>query len=210
MSHDEMPQGGLISALESLAETAPEDGLSLGEFVDALGERAFGIILFAFALPVSIPFLYGVPQVVAFPMMFLALQMLAGRDEPWLPSRFRERNLSLESLQRMARGGRKWFGWLETLARPRLLVLSAAGAERVIGLVFTVFCASIMIPLPATNTTPGIAIAIASLGLVTRDGLLILLGLVLGTAWIALLIFVGDAALSMMKDVVTSWLSGSA
>ena len=35
---------GLISALEEIAQSAGEDGISLGEFVDALGERAFGII----------------------------------------------------------------------------------------------------------------------------------------------------------------------
>lgn len=199
---------GLISALEAIAEDAPADGLTLGEFVDALGERAFGIILFAMALPISIPFLYGVPQVMALPMMALSAQMAMGRDEPWLPSRFKTRPLSRASLEQMARGGRKWFGWLEALARPRLTWLSGPTAERLVGGVFVLFCTSILIPLPATNTTPGIALAIAALGLLTRDGLLVLAGLVLGTAWITLLLtlflFFGDAAIDVLKDFIRS------
>lgn len=205
---------GLISALEEIAARAPDKGLSLGEFVDALGERAFGIILFAMALPISIPFLYGVPQIMAVPMMALSAQMMLGREEPWLPGKFKQRQIDKAGLDRMATGGRKWFGWLEALARPRLTFLSGPTAERVVGLVFMIFCASILVPLPATNTTPGIALAIAALGLLTRDGLLVLAGLVLGLAWVTLLVtlflFFGDAAVDVLKDFIRGLLgSGS-
>lgn len=204
---------GLISALEEIAAAAPDEGLSLGEFVDALGERAFGIILFAMALPISIPFLYGVPQIMAVPMMALSAQMMLGREEPWLPGKFKQRQIHKTGLDRMAAGGRKWFGWLEALARPRLIFLSGPTAERVVGLVFVIFCASILVPLPATNTTPGIALAIAALGLLTRDGLLVLAGLALGLAWVTLLVtlflFFGDAAVDVLKDFIRGLLSSA-
>jgi len=195
---------GLIGALEQIADGAGEDGMSLGEFVDALGERAFGIILFAMALPVSIPFLYGVPQVMALPMMALSAQMLMGRGEPWLPARFKASRLEKRGLTRMATGGRKWFGWLEALARPRLTVLSGPTAERLVGGVFVIFCTSILIPLPATNTTPGIALAIAALGLLTRDGLLVIAGLLLGMVWIALLLVFGHTVIDVIKTYLQS------
>ena len=108
---------GLISALEDIAAAASEDGMSLGEFVDALGERAFGIILFAMALPISIPFLYGVPQVMALPMMALSAQMALGREEPWLPSKFKTRRLDKAGLERMAQGGRTRSGVAATPCR---------------------------------------------------------------------------------------------
>lgn len=199
---------GLIGTLEAIAETAPEEGLSLGEFVDALGERAFGVILFAMALPVCIPFLYGVPQVMALPMMALSAQMMMGRPEPWLPSSFKTRQIEKRGLVRMAHGGRKWFGWLEALARPRLTALSGPTAERLVGGIFVLFCASILVPLPLTNSTPGMALAIGALGLLTRDGILVFIGLILGIAWIALLItlfsFFGGAAADVLKDFVRS------
>ena len=201
---------GLIGSLELIAETAPEDGLSLGEFVDALGERAFGVILFAMALPVCIPFLYGLPQVMALPMMAVAAQMAMGRSEPWLPTGFKARRIDKAGLLRMAQGGRKWFGWLEALARPRFTGLSGPTAERFVGAIFVLFCASILVPLPLTNSTPGIALVIASLGLLTRDGLLVVAGLLLGIAWITLLITLfslfGAAAADVLKDFIRSLL----
>jgi len=199
---------GLIAALEAIAAGAPGEGLTLAAFSEALGERVFGVLLFALAIPVCMPFLYGVPQVVALPMMAIAAQMAAGRETPWMPQRFSERVISKAGLERMARGARKWFGWIEALARPRFTLLSGPMAERLVGGVFVLFCASILVPLPATNTTPGIGIALASMGLITRDGLLVLAGLVLGTAWIALLIIgfavFGTAFISVLKDFLTS------
>jgi len=205
-SEEAAPSGGLIAALEEIAADAGEGGLSLGEFSHRLGERVFGVLLFALAIPVCMPFLYGVPQVVALPMLAIALQMAAGRSEPWMPRRFAERQIGKAGLNRMATGARKWFGWVEALARPRLLILSGATAERIVGGVFIVFCASILVPLPATNTAPGIAIALASIGLITRDGLLVVAGLVLGTAWVGLLIvgfvFFGTAFIDLLKDFI--------
>ena len=199
-------QMALTEALAIIADNAPADGLTLGQFSHALGERVFGALLFALAIPVCMPFLYGVPQIVALPMMAIAAQMAAGRPHPWMPRSFRDRPLEKASLVRIARWSKKWFGWLETLARPRLAFLSGPTAERLVGAIFVLFCASILIPLPATNTAPGIGIAIASIGLLTRDGLLVLAGLVLGLLWISLLIigftFFGAAFIDLLKDFI--------
>ncbi|MBL4537372.1 MAG: exopolysaccharide biosynthesis protein [Oceanicaulis sp.] len=196
----------LTAELARIAHASPEEGLSLGAFSDALGERVFGALLFALAIPVCMPFLYGVPQIVALPMMAIAVQMAGGRAHPWMPKSFRNRQLDKPGLVRIATWSRKWFGWLEALARPRLSVLSGPTAERIVGGVFVLFCASILVPLPATNTTPGIAIAIASIGLITRDGLLVLAGLVLGVVWVSLLVvgftFFGAAFIDVLKTFI--------
>ncbi|MGD9409782.1 exopolysaccharide biosynthesis protein [Thiohalocapsa sp.] len=200
------PRRGLIAALEVIAAEAPAEGLTLHEFTQALGERAFGLMLFALAIPVCIPLLYGIPQIVSLPMIAIAVQMAMGRPEPWMPQRFGERRLRKSGLEQMAAGARKYFGWIETLARPRLLLLSGPTAERVVGAVFVIFIASILIPFPATNTLPGIGIAMASIGLITRDGLLVLAGIAIGIAWITLLLVgiavFGPAFIDLFKDFI--------
>jgi len=205
-SDEAAPRGGLVAALQVIAEQAPEEGMTLHEFTQALGERAFGLMLFALALPVCVPLLYGIPQIVSLPMMAIALQMAMGRSEPWMPQRFGQRVLAKAGLQQMAAGANKYFGWIERIARPRLLVLSGPTAERVVGAIFVVFIASVLIPLPATNTLPGIGVAIASIGLITRDGLLVLAGLAIGTAWILLLVVgiavFGPAFVDLFKDFI--------
>jgi hypothetical protein len=206
VSDEAAPRRGLIAALEVIAADAPAEGLTLHEFTHALGERAFGLMLFALAIPVCIPLLYGIPQIVSLPMIAIAVQMAMGRPEPWMPQRFGERRLSKEGLMKMAGGASKYFGWIERLARPRLLLLSGPTAERVVGAIFVIFIASILIPFPATNTLPGIGVAMASIGLITRDGLLVLAGLAIGIGWIVLLLVgiavFGPAFIDLFKDFI--------
>ena len=189
MSSTEIPtEKTLLQTIEALAAGAPENGFSLREIFDQLDESAFGAGLFLLALPCCIPFLYGVPQVVSLPMMALAAQMAMGREQPWMPEKFGHRKIDRKGLTQMATGGRKWLGWIEHIVRPRLTVITGKRSERVIGLFLCIFCASILVPLPMTNTVPGFAVAIASFGLMQKDGLMVIGGLIIGTAWVSGLI----------------------
>ncbi len=198
ISEDSLPKPSLIEAIEKLAEDAPEEGITLKELTHSLGDQAFGAALFILALPCCIPFLYGVPQIVSLPMAAIAAQMVMGRKEPWLPSKFAQRKISKEGLQNTAKGGRKYFGWVEKLSRPRLTFLTSAKLERVIGFILMIFCLSILTPLPSTNTVPGFAVAMVSFGMLERDGLLTTGGLLLGSAWIAILVTVGTTGLKLL------------
>lgn len=188
----------LIEALEKLAEDAPEEGITLKELTEALGDQAFGAALFILALPCCIPFLYGVPQVVSLPMAAIAAQMVMGRKQPWIPSKFANRMIKKEGLEQTAKGGRKYFGWVEKLSRPRLTFLTSSKLERLMGLILVFFCLSILTPLPGTNTVPGFAVAMVSFGMMERDGLLTTGGLILGTAWIGVLLTIGTASLKLL------------
>lgn len=178
----------LLQILETLASEAPEQGLSLREIFDHLDESAFGAGLFLLALPCCVPFLYGIPQVVAVPMLALSLQMLAGRAELWLPEALGRRRIDKAGLLRMAHGGRRWLGWIERLTRPRLTLITGSRAERVIGAFMVCFSISILLPVPLTNTVPGFAVAVASFGLMQKDGLAVIAGLVVGAVWVGALI----------------------
>ena len=196
------PPRTLLQSIEAMSGEAGPEGFSLRQIMDRLDERAFGAMLFVLALPCCVPFLYLVPQIVSLPMMALAAQMAWGREEPWLPTRLAARKIDRHGLMNTARGGRKWFGWVEAIARPRLTFLTGAGSERVIGAVLCVFCASILVPLPMTNTVPGFAVALASFGLIQRDGLLVIVGLVLGSVWVSFLVTVAIVGLDTLRGLI--------
>ena len=185
--------------LEALAKSAPTDTVTLGWILDQLHERAFGLFLLVLALPCCIPFLYGIPQIVSLPLMFVVAQMVIGRRVPWLPERLRARSITSASLADLAQRAGPWLRKVEALSHPRLGPLTRPPLDRVLGLALLVFSASIMVPLPGTNTVPGIAVALAAIGLLQRDGLLVGVGVVLGTAWIATLIFAGATLASLVK-----------
>ena len=193
----------LLQSIEALAGDAGPDGFTLAEIMDRLDERAFGAMMFVLALPCCVPFLYLVPQIVALPMMALAAQMAFGREEPWLPSGLAKRRIDKAGLTNTAKGGRKWFGWVEAISRPRLTFLTGAGPERVIGAILCLFCASILVPLPGTNTVPGFAVAMVSFGLMERDGVLVSGGLVLGVLWIAILVTSFLVGVDLLSEVAS-------
>ena len=206
MTETALSQRTFLQSLEAMADEADTEGYSLHYILDRLDERAFGAALFLLALPCAIPFLYLVPQIVSLPMMALTLQMLAGRNEPWLPEKFGTRKIDKAGLTRMASFGRKWFGWLERISKPSLTWLTGKKSERVIALFLTVFCASILVPLPSTNTIPGIGVAITAFGLMSRDGRLVILGMLIGMAWVSLLVtaaaFGFDAATDLIRTLL--------
>lgn len=189
-----------ISArLDRLAADAQGAQVSLAWVLGQLHERAFGLFLLILALPCCIPFLYGIPQVVALPLMFMALQIVAGRRTPWLPERLGARRITAESLTSLASRAGPWLRRIEAISKPRLSVLTRPPLERVVGAALVLFSASILVPLPGTNTVPGLAVVIVAMGLLQRDGVLVILGAVLGTAWIASLIFAGATLASLLK-----------
>lgn len=172
----------------------------LGDVIDQLDERAFGFLLLLLALPCCLPFVYVLPQIVALPMLALAGQMAGGRHHPWLPKSLHERSFSVTAFQNILTRSAKYVGWVERIARPRLLAVTSKTGARLVGALLLIPTASILLPLPSTNTVPGIGVAIASLGMIERDGALVILGLLIGLIWVGLLGFLGFEAAHIIKD----------
>lgn len=200
----------LHDILDELKTTAPESDAdktaALGDIVERLDERAFGFLLLLLALPCCLPFVYLLPQIVALPMLALAGQMALGGRHPWLPKKLADRRFSIPEFARVLTRAQKYGGWVERIAAPRLRPVTSQFALRVIGALLLVPIASILTPFPLTNTVPGIGVAIAALGLIERDGVLLIGGLLIGFVWVFLLVFLGAETLQLLK----AWLTGGA
>ena len=187
-------------------KTAGEDDpqARLGDIIDRLDERAYGFLILLLALPCCLPFVYLLPQIVALPMLALAGQMAAGRRHPWLPKSLQERTFSIPAFEKVLARAEKYVGFIERIARPRLKPVTSHVGARIVGVLMLIPTASILVPLPSTNTIPGIGVAIAALGLIERDGVLVILGLIIGFAWVALLGFLGLEAASLIKNWISA------
>lgn len=185
--------------LVQLGQDAESDQVSLEWILKQLHERAFGLFLLILALPCCIPFLYGIPQIVSLPLMFVSVQILLGRRVPWLPEKLAARTVSAEGLRSLSNRAGPWLRRIENLSRPRLSVLTNPPLDCIVGGALVLFSASILVPLPGTNTVPGFAVVIVAMGLLQRDGILVILGSVIGTSWIVSLIFAGATLASVIK-----------
>ena len=185
-------------------ENAAEPTAALGDVVTRLDERAYGFLLLLLALPCCLPFVYVLPQIVALPMLALAGQMAMGGKHPWLPKKLNDRRFSVPEFAKVLHRAEKYGGWIERIATPRLKPVTGRKANRIIGALLLVPITSILLPLPLTNTVPGIGVAIAALGLIERDGVLVVGGLLIGFIWVFLLVFLGAETLQLLK----AWLTG--
>lgn len=190
-------------------EAGPPEGPSatLGEIVDRLDERAFGVLMILLCLPCIPPFIYILPQIVSVPMMALSLQMAAGRQSPWMPAKFRERRFDLSEFNKVLDQVEKYLRWLEKIARPRFPAVTGRLGARIAGGLMTIPSFSVMLPLVGANTVPSIGMTIASLGFIQRDGLFVILGLVIALGWVLLfatvILLFGVEALEIAKTWLT-------
>ena len=178
------PGRSFISVLQAIDAGAGDDGVKVSGIVDRLDERAFGLLILLLTIPCLAPGLPGA-QIIAIGIFLLALQVVLGRREPWLPGWFMRAQVKKSWISSIAGFADKRLRWTEQLARPRLRFLTTGLGERIAALIMVL--AAITVMLPITNTIPSVALTLLSLGLIQRDGLFILAGAAVALGWITLL-----------------------
>lgn len=166
----------LSQVLRDLAQEPGAERISIGDLLAALGDRAVAALLFVFAVPNIVPTPPGASTVLGAPLLILALQLTFGR-RPWLPAVVRRQSMSRDDYQKLAARITPWLERAERLLRPRLSVLALPPMEYVVGLVCLLLAIVLVLPIPLGNIPPAIAISLMALGILERDGLWVLAGL---------------------------------
>jgi len=151
--------------------------ITLGDFIDPLGERAFGFLVLALALPNFIPVPIGVGGVMGVLVILIGLQMLFGLEHPWLPNALRRRGLARTSVERFVKRVTPLLRWLERLCRPRWESLARHPLHRVSGFLLVLTGFALALPIPFTNYPFGLLLVAFAVALIERDGV------VLAIAW---------------------------
>lgn len=175
-----------------------EGDRTLGGLLDVFGRRSFAI---AFVVLMAVPALPlptgGATHVFEIVVVLLALQLIAGRDEIWLPQRWRRIELTGDKRQRFLAALMRLIRRLERLSRPRLTFLfdhrvsNAVVGLLVIGLTAGAFFAP---PFSGLDTLPALGVVLLSLGVLLEDFLIVVVALLLGAAGVTLELVLGRAA----------------
>ena len=168
----------------------------LGDLVEVFGKRSFAI---AFVLLLALPALPlptgGVTHVFEVIAVLLALQLMVGRDEIWLPRRLCARELGgdakfLNGLIRVIRR-------VERFSRPRLTFLFGHRLSNfVFGLVVAAgsIAAFVAPPFTGLDTLPALGVVLISLGVLLEDFYVVIAGLLVLAVGVFLEILLGSAA----------------
>ncbi len=185
--------------------------VSVADLLHAFEDRSVAFFLFIFALPAAIPLPgLGINLIIAIPLLFLTFQQFIRKKELWLPKSVMEKSFKRETFEAIVDKAVPVLGKFEIFIRPRLMFITSEVGKSIIGLVGIIMALSICVPLPLTNTIPAFAIAVMSVGVITRDGLAVIVGALIGMIWVGLLtwalVFLGTEGLDIVKDAIKSFM----
>jgi hypothetical protein len=208
------PKGTLPEALEhksasavlrAVIDAAKGESITIGEIIDAFGERAFGFVLILFSLPNCVPAPPGIAGIVGTPVLIFGIQMILGHKHPWLPGFIKRRSISVSKFKRLIDIAEPKLQWLESFCKPRLTQLFGLFGDRVIGFFAVLVSLSVLIPFPGTNFPPSIALVIVSIAVMEEDGHLLIGGYLIGLAGLAYTATVLGASYHLIHAALTSW-----
>ncbi len=172
---------------------------TVGGFLDVFGRNSFALL---FVILLGVPALplptAGVTHVFEIVAILLALQLVLGRDEIWLPKRWRRLELAGASQQKFLNGLLKVIRWLERFSRPRLRVLFGHRLSDIgFGVVVIIgsLAAFVAPPFTGLDTLPALGVVLVSLAVLLQDALILIVGLLLLSFGIALELILGRAAI---------------
>jgi hypothetical protein len=186
--------------LDGLSDLFPQGRITIGDLMDALGDAGLGILLIVFALPSFIP-TPGLPVgfVSGTVVALIALQVMAGRHTLWLPERLRNFSLPSSILIKGAAYLAKPMRFFERWLKPRHSEFTGKTARMFLALPILILAIAIVLPIPLGNQAPSIALIAFGFGLIERDGLAILVAIILSIlamAWLTFVVIFGVEAIS--------------
>ena len=195
------------AVLDDLSQALPGESVSVGDLVDRLDSRAHGVLLLVLALPMCIPNVPGISTIFGALMMAPAAQLVLGSRRLWLPAKVREWQVSCEALRRTFATATPTLRRIEYLIKPRWSPLTRFPATILIGLQTFLMAFILVLPIPFANWPPGMTVAMTSLALLQRDGLLLLLTLPAAAASVGS-VYLGTRFGLVVINAIVAWFQG--
>ena len=146
----------------------------------------------------------GATHVFEIIAVLVALQLIAGRDQIWLPERWRRIQLVGPNRERFLRGLLRFIRFLERFSKPRFRFLFDHRLSNIVfGLLVVAGAVAAFVapPFSGLDTLPALGVVLISLGVLLEDILVVLLGLIAMAAGVILEIVLGRAAVKGISSL---------
>lgn len=178
---------------------------TLGSLIGLFEEKSFAVL---FVLLLGVPALPlptgGATHLFEIIAVLLALQLIAGREEIWLPQRWCALELAGDKQQRFLAGLMKLIRRLERFSRPRLRFLFDHRLSNVVfGLLVIGGCVGAFFAPPFTglDTLPSLGVVLLSLAVLLEDIVIVVVAIVVGVAGVVLEVVLGSVALHGVRSL---------
>ena len=173
---------GALTEIVNELRTASEEGdqVKVGALIDALDQRGYGPALAVLPLIELTPIggVPGVPTLLAFTLALITIRLLMGYEHFWAPDWLRRRELKSQRVIKSVEWLKPVSLRIDAKLHERLSAFAGPMGQRVACIV--ILCIIVTVPplevVPFATSGPMLAISTLGLGLLYRDGLLMLLG----------------------------------
>jgi hypothetical protein len=176
---------------------------TLANLVTVFGDRSFAIIFLILMILPALPLpTGGVTHVFEIIVILLCLELIGGRQTPWLPKKWKHMPLGKTLTGKVIPKMLQWVRWFEHRSSPRWRrFFNLPLAPRVEGLLVLLFTLGALLAPPFTglDTLPSIGVVVISLAIILEDFVMLLAGIVIGLAGIGLTIALGAALTESFK-----------
>jgi hypothetical protein len=178
---------------------------TLGSLIDVFEEKAFAVV---FVLLLGVPALPlptgGATHVFELIAMLLSLQLIVGRDRPWLPARWKRIKLEGPNQQKFVRALLKTIRFLERFSKPRATWLFNHWlSNAVFGLLVLLLAIAAFVapPFSGLDTLPSLGAVLISVSVLLEDIVLFWIGVIVGAGGVLLEFILGKAAFKGVKSL---------
>jgi hypothetical protein len=192
---------------DQLEDWLSSDGeKTLASLTELFERKSFAIV---FVVLLGVPALPlptgGATHVFEIIAVLLAAQLIVGRDEIWLPQRWRKLELAGDRQQRFLTALMRMIRRLERISRPRLRFLFDHRLSNIVfGLLVIGGCLGAFLAPPFTglDTLPALGVVLLSLAVLLEDFAVVAAALVIGVAGVVLEIVLGTAAINGLGSIL--------
>jgi hypothetical protein len=190
-------------AIEDVVRSSSADRVAINDVINAMDSVGFGLVMMIFAFAIIIPTPPPFPSIISTPLVVFSYQMFIGYSSPRLPKKLINLSVKRSVLAMLVQKSSSLIRKIERFLKPRYTFMTKPMAERITGFFMLFFSSFILLPMPLSNYIPGLGILIASFGMLSKDGLVIILGIVVGCIGVAIsvaAIFLGLEFITNIKN----------
>jgi hypothetical protein len=183
-----------------------DDRKTIGRLGEVFGEKSFAVtvllLMFLPALPLPTG---GITHVFEIITILIGAEMVLGLRTLWLPTRWRDRELSHTITGKAIPFIIKRVRWFERISRPRWAHLfDQRWFVRVLGLVVIALAAGALLapPFSGLDTLPALGAVVVALGIILTDIVIVAIGLAIGTGGIVVILTLGAAVIRLIKGLL--------
>ena len=182
-----------------------DDPKTVGDLGTVFAQKSFAVtILFLMIFPATPLPTGGVTHVFEAITVILGVEMALGMDTILLPARLKHRQLGAATTQKVLPFLMRRVRWLERFSKPRGAgLITARWFLRLLGIVVIIFAlgAGLAPPFSGLDSLPSLGAVALALGIILEDMMVVIIGVVVGSAGILLSVTLGAALFHLLRGL---------